>query len=132
MKNAVYIEVMAEVRYWEDARFNGVEDDGGTLVPHRVGDCWCPKLRLSDGKVDAWPEGLEASIHYKVCDQGEYWLLDSERRRCAKWSGYYVPDEFLCHGDRGYGDYIILDIGGDGVVKGWRPPADFDGWETVP
>lgn len=129
MKDAVYIEVRAGVRYWEDARVNGVEDEDGTRIPHREGDCWCPVIRLSDGRFDGWQPGIEAVIHYKVCDEGEYWLLDANRIRIAKWSGYYVPDDFLCHGRRGYGDYIIMHVGPDGVVRGWEPPSDFDGWE---
>lgn len=117
-----FIEVSAEVRYWEDASVNGVDDDSGSLIPFRNGDLWCPVIRLSDGAVVDWPAGMTASIHYKVCDQGEYWLLDSERKRVAKWGGDYVPDDFLCHGDRGYGDYIIFKVGADGVIAKWRAP----------
>lgn len=134
MMDAVYIEVSAGVRYWEDARVNGVEDEDGSRIPcryDRTGDYWCPIIRLSDGQFVDWPAGVEADIHYKVCDDGEYWLLDANRNRIAKWSGDYVPDEFLCHGDRGYGDYIIMRVGPDGVVRGWEPPSDFDGWECV-
>lgn len=119
---AEYIEVSAGVRYWEDASVNGVDDDNGTLVPFRNGDSWCPVIRLSDGRVMDWPDGMTASIHYKVCDAGEYWLLDSDRQRVAKWGGYYVPDKFLCHGDNGYGDYIILKISASGVIDKWRNP----------
>jgi hypothetical protein len=123
MEMADFIEVSAEVRYWEDATVNGVEDADGSLIPLKRGDLWCPVIRLSDGMVMDWPAGTEADIHYKVCDAGEYWLLDADRQRVAKWCGYYVPNAFLCHGDNGYGDYIILKIGGDGLIQGWRVPA---------
>jgi hypothetical protein len=119
---ATYIEVSAEVRYWEDAEVNGVEDNGGTLIPFRTRDCWTPVIRLSDGQVTGWPQGTTADIHYKVCDAGEYWLLNDKRERVAKWAGFYVPGDFLCHGDEGYGDYIILKIGADGRIAGWRVP----------
>lgn len=120
---AEYIEVCADVRYWEDASVNGVDDDSGTLIPFRKGDSWCPVIRLADGRVMDWPVGMAASIHYKVCDAGEYWLLDFELRRIAKWGGYYVPNDFLCHGDSGYGDYIIFKVGADGVIANWCSPA---------
>lgn len=123
VKGAAYIEVKAEVRYWEDAKVNGEQDDAGDLIPLRTGVDWRPVIRLADGVIQEWPSGTTADVHYKVCDQGEYWLLDAGRKRIAKWGGYYVPDEFLCHGDRGYGDYIIMCIGEGGGVVGWTPPA---------
>jgi hypothetical protein len=119
---AIYIEVCAGVRYWEDASVNGVEDTDGVLIPMRKGGTWTPVIRLADGAVMDWPQGMTADVHYKVCDQGEYWLLDDDLGRVAKWAGFYVPDDFLCHGDHGYGDYIIFKIGGDGLIEGWRAP----------
>lgn len=122
MSQPVYIEVSAQVRYWEDATINGTEDTDGTLTPLRKGDCWEPVIRLADGMVMDWPEGTTADIHFKVCDAGLYWLLDGERKRVSKWAGFYVPNEFLCHGDNGYGDYIIMKIQSSGMVEKWRTP----------
>ena len=119
---ATYLEVVAEVRYWDDATVNGIEDTNGTLMPLRNGNYWNPVIRLADGMVMDWPHGSTADIHYKVCDQGEYWLLDANRKRIAKWDGYYVPNDFLCHGDNGYGDYIIFEVGADGLIKNYRMP----------
>lgn len=123
-QRAVYLEVEAEVRYWEDATVNGQEDTDGTLIPFKFGKLWAPVIRLSDGKVINWPEGTTADIHYKVCDAGEYWLAD-ECGRIAKWGGFYVPSEFLCHGpdSNGYGDYIIFKVGPDGLIQNWRRPS---------
>lgn len=133
MEQAKYLEVEAGVRYWEDARIDGREDSNGELIPCRKGDAWCPVIRLEDGWVLGWPEGKEADIHYKVCDAGLYWLLDVDKNRIAKWSGYYVPDALLCVGDNGYGDYIILKVGGDGKVKNWHAPAlDESEWTLTP
>jgi len=123
MKNAEYIEVSAEVRYWEDASVNGVEDEDGTRMPFRNGNNWTPLIRLTDGMVMDWPNGTTADVHFKVCDAGEYWLQDADRKRVAKWAGFYVPDDFLCHGDNGYGDYIIFKIGADGLIEKWETPA---------
>lgn len=126
---AKFIEVDAGVRYWEDAMVNGVEDGDGSRIPFRIGDRWRPVIELEGGRFVDWPVGVVADIHYKVCDDGEYWLLDDERRRVGTWSGYYVPDAFLCHGDRGYGDYIIFTVGADGIIEGWgRPEVDPAEW----
>jgi len=124
-KEPRYIEVAADVRYWEDASVNGVEDTDGTLIPSRNGNSWCPVIRLHDGLVIDWPIGVIADVHYKVCDAGEYWILDADKQRIAKWAGYYVPNEFLCQENNGYGDYIILNIDAEGFVKGWKP-ADIE------
>ncbi len=138
---ATYLEVCAEVRYWEDASVNGAEDKEGALIPCREGRYWTPTIRLADGLVMDWPQGTTADIHYKVCDAGEYWLLDEARERVAKWAGFYVPGEFLCHGDNGYGDYIIFNVGADGFITRYTTPTvrmvcdcdedDQSGWAVV-
>lgn len=129
---ATHIEVEAGVRYWEDSSVNGVEDGDGTLIPFRNGDAWCPIISLADGRVENWPSGTESSVHYKVCDAGQYWLLNAAGERIAKWGGFYVPDDFLCHGGDGYGDYIILEIDGDGLINNYAVPAiDPDRWRIL-
>lgn len=120
--SAAYIEVSANVRYWEDATINGADDTDGTLTPSRNGECWTPVIRLADGVVMDWPQGTVANVHFKVCDQGEYWLQDERRKRIAKWGGHYVPDDFLCPGDNGDGDYIIMKINAEGVIQKWKNP----------
>lgn len=130
--DVVFIQVSAEVRYWEDASVNGEEDKDGTLIPLRNGENWEPIIDLSTGVIKDWPAGTSASIHYKVCDQGEYWLLDKDGTRVAKWTGHYVPDDFLCVGSNGYGDYIILEIDDNGRIEGWDAPCpDDEQWEAV-
>jgi hypothetical protein len=131
-RKARYIEVQAGVRYWEDGRINGVADDAGKM-PLRKGDCWCPVIDLNTGQVTNWPTGITADIHYKVCDGGLYWLLDDASYRIAKWGGNYVPNSILCPNSNGYGDYIIMKIGDDGVVIGWSlPRLAEDEWELLP
>lgn len=122
MSNAKYIEVHADVRYWEDATVNGIEDTDGSLIPFKDGDTWKPVIDLVLGIVVGWPSGVVADIHYKVCDAGEYWLLDENKNRIAKYKDYYVPDEILCVGENGYGDYIIFKVAENGSILGWRTP----------
>lgn len=133
-RKPVYLVVSAGVRYWEDASVNGQEDTDGSLIPFRDGELWKPVIRLSDGLVLDWPEGMTASIHYKVCDEGEYWLADAGRNLICRWGGFYVPDDFLCHdnGNRGYGDYIIFNVGPDGRIVGYiAPDIDPERWEAA-
>lgn len=129
---ARYLQVQAEVRYWEDALVGGTEDTDGTLIPFRQEDLWCPVIDLIEGKFLDWPEGLSADIHYKVCDQGEYWLLNENKERVAKYKSHYVPNDLLCVGDTGCGDYIILVVAEDGSIKGWREPEIAgEDWELL-
>lgn len=134
---ATRLIVSAGVRYWEDARINGTEDEQGTLVPMRKGDRWCPIIELASGRVLDWPLGVTADLHYKVCDDGEYWLADDNNAKLAKYGTdptdtSYVPNDILCIGDNGYGDYIILTVGADGLIVGWKPPViDPREWVTL-
>lgn len=132
LEAATHLDVEAGVRYWEDAAVNGTSDDDGTLIPGRDGETWKIRLRLMDGVVEAWPEGTTAEIHYKVCDDGAYWLSDASGKRLAKWSGSYVPNDFLCHGDEGFGDYIILKVGEDGRIESYKKSAiRADDWDLI-
>lgn len=132
LEQATHIEVEAAVRYWEDATVNGVEDSNGSRIPGRSGEVWHARIQLLDGIVEEWPAGTEADIHYKVCDQGEYWLADAAGCRIAKWRGYHVPNAFLCHGDEGFGDYIIMSIAGGGGIEGYvMPLIEPKQWELL-
>lgn len=130
MKEARFIEVDAGVRYWEDAKLNGEWDNDGE-IPLRDGERWKPVIDIVTGHIANWPEGTEADVHYKVCDDGEYWLQDESGKRIAKLRSYYVPD-ILCVGDNGYGDYIIFKVGSDGRVIDWKQPGiDPDQWAPL-
>lgn len=127
----VILTVSAHVRYWEDATVNGKEDTDGTLIPFRSGDLWIPRIAIKEGRFLNWPQGTTAEIHYKVCDRGEYWIEDLDGTK-AKYTGHYVPDELLCHGGEGFGDYIILNVNADGTIKNYcEPELDGEGWEIT-
>lgn len=124
--------VEAGVRYWEDATVNGAEDTEGTLIPLRSGELWKPVIELATGQIRDWPQGTTADIHYKVCDAGEYYIANIAGKRCWKYSGDYVPDKLLCHGDRGYGDYIIFKVSATGKIEGWsKPTLDTSEWHSL-
>lgn len=132
VKQVCYLEVDANVRYWEDATVNGVQDSDGKLIPCRSGNSWQPVIDLKTGNIQDWPKGITAKIHYKVCDAGVYYMLDESKKRVAKWGGHYVPDHFLSVGENGYGDYIILTVEEDGHIKNWPIPSFNDeDWEPV-
>lgn len=133
ISKATHIEVEAGVRYWEDATVNGVQAaDDLPLIFGADGDTWRVRIDIGQGKIEGWPLGMEASVHYKVCDAGEYWLTDADGKRVAKWRGYYVPDNYLCHGDEGFGDYIIMEIAGDGSIAEYtQPELDYEQWEVL-
>lgn len=111
--------VDANVRYWEDATVNGVSDEDGDLIPCREGDSWRPIINIDSGLITNWEKGKSASIHYKVCDDGEYWLQDINGDKIAKAKGYYVPD-FLAIDDSGFGDYIIMKVDSEGFINNWK------------
>lgn len=115
--------VDAEVRYWDDASVNGVEDKEGKLIPCRDGDSWRLAIDLETGKIIRWEIGKEADIHYKVYDAGSYALLDDAGDIIIKKDGY-VPD-MLCPKEEGYGDYIIMDVDKNGIIKNWKPSLDY-------
>lgn len=130
-----YIRARCGVRYWEDARINGEEDGDGSRIPLREGTAtdnnslgggnWCPTIELDTGFIEGWPAGTVASIHYKVCDDGDYELLDADRNVVAAIDGY-VPS-LMCPEGEGYGDYVIMEIDGAGKIAKWK--ADLSEFE---
>lgn len=131
-----YLRARCGVRYWEDATVNGEQDVDGSRIPLREGTAasndnlgggnWRPTIDLDTGKIEGWPKGTVASIHYKVCDDGDYELLDAARNVVKAIDGY-VPSLMCPEGD-GYGDYVIMEIDGDGIIANWR--ADLSEFEA--
>ena len=124
-----FLRVEACVRDWEDGEVNGVADDNDKpTIPFsdKILGLWKPLIDIDTGTILDWPAGTTASIHYKVCDDGAYALLDPYMKPVIEIEGY-VP-RMLCPKDNGYGDYIIMDIGADGAIANWR--VDFDKFEA--
>lgn len=116
------LNVNAGVRYWEDAIVNGVEDEKGDLIPCREGKRWKPIIDIESGKILNWEQGKSAEIHYKVCDDGVYTVCDENGEAVLEIEGY-VP-KTMYPADNGYGDYIIMNIDENGVIKDWAFDID--------
>ena len=127
-----YLRARCGVRYWVDGTVNGEEDTDGSRIPCREGTAadndhlgggnWCPLIALDTGKIEGWPEGTVASLHYKVCDDGDYELLDADHNVVKAIEGY-VP-QIMCPEGDGYGDYVIMEIAGDGSIAKWKAVLD--------
>ena len=82
---AVYLEVDAGVRYWDDGYINGMEDtdceetEGIPQMPcaEYMGEQhmvlrgynwrWRPLIDIETGQIVNWSQGTTARVHYKVC-----------------------------------------------------------------
>ena len=123
---ATTLQVKAPVRYWEDSTVNGISDTNGDLMPCRDGDDWCPEIDIDTGVIRNWKQGVTAEVHYKVCDEGSYYLIDNLGNTLGAILENYVPT-VLCPDGDGYGDYIIMTIDENGHIKNWNPDVlDFN------
>ncbi len=113
--------VKASVRYYEDDEVDGIEDKKGDLIPCKVGDLWCPIIDIDTGVITNWAKGRTANIHYKVCDECGWDLLDEKGNIVMSVENEYVPDTLAPEGG-GYGDYIKMKVDENGKINKW----DFD------
>ena len=67
--------------------------------------------------------GIEANIHFKICDAGSYFLRDEFNNIVLSIENDYVPT-IACPEENGYGDYIIMNIDKNGQIANWRPDID--------
>lgn len=120
--------VKAGVRYWVDVVINGVkysddspEDDinSKASTPCVIGDLWMPEIEIETGKILNWKQGVKAEIHYKVCDCCGWELKDENGEVVLSAEDGYVPST-LCPKEKGYGDYIIMDIDENGMIADWE------------
>jgi len=115
------LHIRAGVRYWEDAKVNGVEDEEGKLIPCRIDDQddWFPVIEIETGKIRNWKQGVTADIHYKICDDGDYYLIGEDETAHEIHKNGYVPS-CLSINDNGYGDYIIMKVDENGMIEDWK------------
>ena len=113
-----FLQVSAGVRYWDDGAINGECRSDGFDTPCKEGDRWAPIIELETGEIINWDKGNKAEIHYKVCDNGSYSLINRKREVVKTLDGY-VPS-LMCPKENGHGDYIIMDIDENGMIKDWN------------
>jgi len=114
-----YIRAEIGVRYWENATVNGIEEiKNNPTIPCRNCDEWVLYIDVDTGVIINWEKGVTALVHYKVCDSGRYTLLEVTDREIITRDGY-VPS-CLCPSGDGYGDYVVMDIDGDGKIRNFE------------
>lgn len=128
--NVKTLVVNAFPRYWEDTYVNGEKDsEYGDKIPCKVGNIWNPHIDIDSGKVLNWRQGTTADIHYKVCDRCGWEIIDSDGNIVDSVHSEYVPNT-LSPKEKGYGDYIIMDIDINGYIKNWKfNPEDFKNYD---
>lgn len=115
-----FINVCAEVRYWDDAVLDGEDcTEACEYFPCKEGDCWKPEIDIDNGIILNWDSGHTAKVHFKICDMCAYSIVDGDGETVLYKDWSYVPD-ILCPGGDGYGDYIIMNIDSDGRIANWN------------
>lgn len=114
-----YLRASMGVRYWEDATLNGQTRFEEDYFPLREEDVWNITIDLHTGHILNWPLGTDASVHFKVCDDGVYTLLDENMNEVVEKEGY-VPGMI---GE--YGDYVVLDIDQNGYIKNFKVDLNY-------
>ena len=107
--DVIYLKARIGVRYWEDS---------DNLIPCKSIDSWIPIIELQTGKIINWQEGKNASIHFKSCDDNEFYLLDKDNNIIVGIDGYVI--DMMCPKENGYGDYVIMDIDSNGFIQDWK------------
>ena len=127
-RDVQYLKANLGVRYWEDATVNGKEEEGNntpTIPCTEVIDNelrWVLLIDVESGIIQNWTQGVTASVHYKVCDDGMYALLTAEHEVISE-VGKYVHD-ILAINDDGCGDYVIMNIDENGKIEDWQCSSD--------
>ena len=115
-----FVGVSVAVRYGDD--------DMPHDFPGRKGDMWHATIDIDEGVIRDWPAGISGEFEMKVCDQGEYRLLDREFNVVKHLLDSYVPNT-LIPGE--YGDYIHLKINEFGVITNWPANPDISDFFPV-
>jgi hypothetical protein len=113
-----FIKLSVAVRY--------EEEDIPNDFPLRTRDMWNATIDVDTHKILDWPQGKTGEFYMKICDQGSYFLLDSDKKVITSIEGDYVPNSLL-PGE--YGDYLEMKIGEDGTVLNWLEGANCDEFE---
>jgi hypothetical protein len=110
-----FVKVALAVRY--------DEEDMPNDFPLRSGDMWNATIEIDTGKILDWPAGKSGEFYMKVCDCGNYYLLDENKAVVASIEEDYVPNGVI-PGE--YGDYAEFKINESGIVKNWPKSPRLD------
>lgn len=102
---------------------DGEDDSVPTDFPLLNGSMWNAHIDVDTGVIADWPQGDERELYVKVCDQGNYSLLDENGETLLERFDNYVPNN-LVPGE--YGDYIDLKIDGTGKITNWPASPSID------
>ena len=141
------ILVDMHVRYWEDCEIDGREFEEDESDEEEIKDLltrWDPEYKIGlvdgevirliinpeTGKVENYLGKREIKMYFKVCDECTWVMTERKSNGINPTDAYdvtilgeendYVPD-FLSIDDEGYGDYVNITIGKDGIIKDWDP-----------
>lgn len=125
-KEVRFVDVYVEPLFIESAEINGIKEteenlnmpfvtEGGELRKHN----WKFTIDVETGKILGWPQGTDACVFYKVCDQGIYEYKDVVGNLLYKEEWDYVP-RFLQINEEGWNDYIFIDIDENGYIENWK------------
>lgn len=96
------------------------EEDIPNDFPLRSGKVWAARIEIDTGRIIDWPNGKDAELYLKVCDEGVYELRNATGR-VAILEREYVPHGVI-PGE--YGDYVSFNIASDGVITNWPKRPD--------
>lgn len=124
MKATIKIEKEVEithVRVEVAVRYD--EEDIPNDFPLRIGDAWKATINIDNGQISDWPVGKTGDMYMKVCDEGSYYLLDTEGNTILSIENDYVPNGLI---PGSYGDYIELKINENGIITNWPKEPSID------
>lgn len=128
---ATYLRFRMDIDYWlEEVSWNGEVyeffDGNDSLNEWKqewkeliIDNMFELLIDVRTGKISNWPQGKTASFRtVKIVDNGEYTLLNAEKKRICGYTGY-VP-ECLSIEEKGWGDYLEFEVGSNGIIHNWK------------
>ena len=128
MKTEITVKKEVDIKFVDlEVAVRYEEEDMPIDFPGREGDLWCARITVDTGMIEGWPEGLEADLHMKICDEGTYRIIDDKGEIIASIENDYVPNSLI---PGSYGDYIEMKIDGTGRITNWPKHPTFEEFEN--
>ena len=87
---------------------------------------WRITIDLDTGTILDWPNNVDAFVHYKVCDDGSYCVLDENMNEINSFNNYVPQILAYASDDYGCGDYIIMSIDRYGKIAIWPKDKELE------